>query len=407
MLTVQRNAPSTRAVLWSAAKACQHGSSILTMASEDFCFNWKSDSAGDAYLRTSRALMTEWIQLDHYATALGVPSDHLAGKEGEAKFRTLHALLTHLPWLRVEGGLSKSTSLYELYNGVVVKRASRAVQAIENDEIYSSRMLTETTSLAMTTIAKTTARPPSRAPQQPRPTWRYVNLSQTTDPDPVCSARLTRTTILQLVHEYLKDKLHDAGKSEEEAATLANEMLESGHRVHNHVTQGSTLPNSELFCFVEMSSWYSLQDGMNRATTARHEPSAPLPWLSRVNGASGTTCGDCVVYRMQRSHGTTVQDHVVKVHAAHVSTWVKCTFRFAEAIETEVSAIVEFLSPQTQSNDKSTVFCYTHPPGRRQGRWVSILPRASVWQRLPLASLDGERFLYPIFFQSLEKDDDA
>lgn len=390
----QRNA-TTSAVLWSAAKACQHGSGILTMASEDFCFNWKSDSAGDAYVRTARALMTEWIQLDQYATALGVPSDHLSGRGGQATFRTLHALLTHLPWLRVECGLSKSTSLYELYNGLVVKRASRAVQAIECDEIYSSRMLTETTSLAMTDIAKTTTRPPSRAQQQRRPTWRYINVAQTADPDHVCPARLTETTILQLVHEYLENKLHDAGKSEE-AATLAHEMLESGHGAHQHVageTQGGTLPN------IETSSWYSLQDGVNRATTARDMPSTPLPWLLKVNGASGINCGDCVVYRMQRDHGTTIHDHAVKVHAAHVLTWVKCTYRIAGAIETEVNAIVEFLTPQIQSSNKSTVFRYTHTPGRRQGRWVSILPRASVWQRLPLTYLDAKRFLYPMFFQ--------
>lgn len=123
--------------------------------------------------------------------------------------------------------------------------------------------------------------------------------------------------------------------------------------------------------------------------------------------------GDFVLYRMGG-------DDVHEVRAAHVVGWVRTTLRLGGAHSapvTELDAIVEFMEPVDQQRrsqvlySSASVFRYLTPPGMRgrryrQGeyrRWISVLPRASLWQRLPFVALDErrERFMLPAYFESV------
>lgn len=103
------------------------------------------------------------------------------------------------------------------------------------------------------------------------------------------------------------------------------------------------------------------------------------------------------------------QSPVDVVHAARVLIFVNCVYRLRDGgdIETQRSVMLEFFQPETPPRrDRSTVFTRMPVPGSRGSRgrdrrWLSIMPRASVWERLPLTAIDTQesRFVLPMFFR--------
>lgn len=396
------NNSSSSHMLWPALRACHYASTIICMSSMDAKYNWSAEHAGPEFHAAAKSLMDAWIELDHSATEVGVDAEKMTSKGGTGVIRTVHALLCHTPFLRFEMGEYISSSIFERMHISITKACVTAVQAIQDDERYSSRLLVHATSLALTSIIRDIeAYKEAILYDRPRAasstTWRYIRFSQT--PNAVENGvRLTHDGVWNLVKEDMAHKIRAIARdvASDDVEALAERMMQCGHEAHE--SDGGVLADS--FCYYEFSSKYSLDDGLNCALTQRGKPSPPLPWLR------GVKSGDSVIYRMSNDGADTA-------HAARVLGWLRTTFRTIrqDTVKAEVFAIVEFLQPETDAagRDPSTTFNYTVTRLRQRGgsrrgrgeRWMSFLPRASVWQRLPLTALDcGESTLtFPVFFK--------
>lgn len=387
-------------MLWCALRACHYASTIICMSSRDVKFNWSAEHAGSQFHAAAMCLMDAWIELDNNATELGIDPDKMTSKSGTGVVRTVHALLCHTPFFRYELGDFLSSSIFERMHISIAKACVTAVKAINDDERYSSRLIVQATSLALTSIVrdieayKETILHDRPAVPSPAP-WHYIRFAQS--PDAVENeGRLTHNGVWDLVKEDMSHKIKTIGRdmASDDVETLAVRMMECGHEAHE--SDDGILADS--FCYYEFSSKYSLNDGLNCALTQRRKLSPPLPWLREVKS------GDSVIYRMSDEDAETA-------HAARVLGWLQTTFRTRrqDPVKVEVFAVVEFLQPESDAagRDPSTTFDYTRlrqRGGSRSGRgerWMSLLSRASVWQRLPLTALDCDEntFTFPVFFR--------
>lgn len=398
---------ASRNVRAAAAKACQNASAIICMCSEQVQFNWEGPAAAARFHDAAVALMTAWIKLDEYALRLNLDPNDLTSRGGRGSLRTVHALLMHTPYLRREFGRYKSCSVFEMWHAMT-KRNLEAVQIVTDDSLLSSRLLTQALSFALTAIA-TDARysafrgPDASSRSAPSIEWSAMRFARA--PEEVqAGATVTTHEVWKLVLEDMAHKVKEGlHVSAEDAADLGRSMLEHGHDCAQEGQESfedivsRCMESTEAFCCVGWSPRYSLHDdGGNCAKTARGKPAPPLPWLSEVKS------GQFVVYRM-------AQGPVGVVHAARALAWVNCVYRIRDGgdIGAQCNVILEFFEPEAPSrSDRSTIFTRMPVPGSRGSRgsgrrWLSIMPRASVWERLPLTSIDTQesRFVLPMFFQ--------